>query len=409
MRTEVTMPRMGQSMEEGTVLKWLKTIGDTVKRGEQLVEIETDKATVDIESFATGTLVEIIIEEGQTVNVGTVIAIIEDTTSMSTDIAEQPSASHTLSAVATQPDSPKMMKQPRVNASPLAKRLAVEHNIDLFAIQGTGPGGRIGKDDIRLWISTHQKPSQATLTTTALPIAVPNKNPIGGNKVVLSKMKLATARRMVESKTSAPHFYVSMDIEMSRALELQASLKARGYTVTINDLILKAVALALTQYPNLNSTFADNTVERQPDIHLAIAVAIGEKESEGLLTPIIPACQSLSLVEIAAASKQAVERAKAGKLNAGDLAGGTFTVSNLGMFGVKSFEAIVNTPQTAIVAVGAIRREPTFDAFDRVIPAQLMTVTVSADHRVTDGAEVARFLKTIKSYLEDAFILVSTN
>lgn len=409
MRTEVTMPRMGQSMEEGTVLKWLKTVGDTVKRGEQLVEIETDKATVDIESFATGTLVEIIIEEGQTVSVGTVIAIIEDTTSMSTDIAEQPSASHTLSAAVTQPDSPKMMKQPRVNASPLAKRLAVEHNIDLFAIQGTGPGGRIGKDDIRLWISTHQKPSQATLTTTALPIAVSNKTPIGGNKVVLSKMKLATARRMVESKTSAPHFYVSMDIEMSRALELQASLKARGYTVTINDLILKAVALALTQYPNLNSTFADNTVERQPDIHLAIAVALGEKESEGLLTPVIPACQSLSLVEIAAASKQAVERAKAGKLNAGDLTGGTFTVSNLGMFGVKSFEAIVNTPQTAIVAVGAIRREPTFDAFDRVIPAQLMTVTVSADHRVTDGAEVARFLKTIKSYLEDAFILVSTN
>jgi pyruvate dehydrogenase E2 component (dihydrolipoamide acetyltransferase) len=196
---------------------------------------------------------------------------------------------------------------------------------------------------------------------------------------------------------------------MSRALELRESLKARGKAVTINDLLLKATALALTQYPNLNSTFAGDSLEQHSDIHLAIAVALGETESEGLLTPVIPACQNLSLVEIAAASKQAVERARAGKLNAGDVAGGTFTVTNLGMFGVKSFEAIVNTPQAAILAVGAIRREPAFDAFDRVISVQPMTATVSADHRVSDGVEVARFLKTVKGYLEDAFILVSAD
>ncbi|MBI1277565.1 MAG: hypothetical protein GC179_05510 [Anaerolineaceae bacterium] len=413
MRTEVTMPRMGQSMEEGTVLKWLKSIGDTVTRGEPLVEIETDKATVDIECFATGTLLEIIVPEGQAVAVGTVIAIVEDKQAVPTVATEARPAVPAVTSPTKAPEPPKRSKEPRVNASPLAKRLALEYDIDLFTIKGTGPGGRIGKDDIRLWLGANQKPTQAatsTLTAVApFPTATNAPASNGGHKVTLSKMKLATARRMVESKTTAPHFYVSMDIEMSRALELRESLKARGKAVTINDLLLKATALALTGYPNLNSTFTGDSLEQHTDIHLAIAVALGATESEGLLTPVIPACQTLSLIEIAAASKQALERARAGKLNAGDVAGGSFTVTNLGMFGVKSFEAIVNTPQAAILAVGAVRREPTFDAFDRVIPVQLMTATVSADHRVSDGAEVARFLKTLKGYLEDAFILVSAD
>ena len=411
MPTEVTMPRMGQSMEEGTVLKWLKSVGDVVTRGEPLVEIETDKATVDIEAFATGTLVKIIVQEGQVVMVGALIALIEERQSVSVPVVVTSSAAApVVTAIPEQTVLTRQVRSLRVNASPLAKRLAVEYNIDLFNITGTGPGGRIGKDDIRLWLGENQKTAQSA--TISPPSSKPvslfvNTSTNNGNKVPLSKMKQATARRMVESKTNAPHFYVSMDIEMSRALELRASFKAKGKDISVNDLILKATALALSQYPNLNSTFAGDSVDRHTDIHLAVAVALGEKESEGLLTPVIPACQNLTLVEIAAASKSAIERARVGKLNADDLGGGTFTLSNLGMFGVKSFEAIVNPPQAAILAVGAIRREPAFDALDRVVAVQLMTTTVSADHRVSDGAEVARFLKSVKDYLEDAFMLMS--
>lgn len=406
MRTEVTMPRMGQSMEEGVVLKWHKGIGDQVTRGEHLVEIETDKATVDIEAFASGTLVEIIVPEGQAVAVGTVIAVVDDAQAVSTPASEARTVAVPTTAVAApvvKSDKDSRSKAPRVNASPLAKRLAVEYNIDLFALKGSGPGGRIGKADIRLWLNQHP-PAGAPPVPPAIMLTPPANT---GSRIGLSKMKQATARRMVDSKSSAPHFYVSMDIEMSQALALRASLKARGQDVSVNDLLLKAAALTLVAFPNLNSSFAGDSLERHADINLALAVALGEHESEGLLTPVIPQCQRLSLVDIAAASKQAVERARAGRLNAGDMGGGTFTVSNLGMFGVKSFEAIVNTPQAAILAVGTVRRVPTFDAFDRVIPAQLLTATVSADHRVSDGAEVARFLKRLKGILEDGFALIT--
>ncbi|MCA0457680.1 MAG: 2-oxo acid dehydrogenase subunit E2 [Chloroflexi bacterium] len=419
MRTEVVMPRMGQSMEEGVVLKWLKAIGDKVTRGEQLVEIETDKATVDIESFATGTLVEIIVSEGQSVAVGTVIAIVDDAQAVAAPAVETRTSTAPaavsipapVAAVSAPTSVGGRSKPPRVNASPLAKRLAFEHNIDLFAVRGTGPGGRIGKEDIKLWLGKNTSTAQPA---ASIPVAAAAPAPTvtavkasNGIKAPLSKMKLATARRMVESKTTAPHFYVSMDIEMTRALELRASLKARGKEVSVNDLLLKAVALALAEFPNLNSTFAGDAVERHVGINLAVAVALGEKESEGLLTPVIPNCQQLSLLEIAAASRSAIERARSGRLNADDMGGGTFTVSNLGMFGVRSFEAIVNTPQAAILAVGAVRRVPAFDAQDRVVASHLLTATVSADHRVSDGAEVARFLKMLKGYLEDAFVLVS--
>lgn len=418
MRTEVVMPRMGQSMEEGVILKWLKAVGDKVTRGEQLVEIETDKATVDIEAFATGTLVEVIVQEGQAVAVGAVIAYIEDAQAVAAPAAETRTTAAPVPAPAAtfQPvissAPPTRSKPARVNASPLAKRLAFEHNIDLFTISGTGPGGRIGKDDIKQWLGKNTSTPQPTVSSTPAAPVIASITPAqsaNGKRVVLSKMKLATARRMVESKTTAPHFYVSMDIEMSRALDLRASLKARGKDVSVNDLILKAAALTLADFPNLNSTFAVDAVERHSAINLAIAVALGDKESEGLLTPVVTNCQQLSLVEIAAASKSAIERGRAGKLNADDLGGGTFTVSNLGMFGVKSFEAIVNTPQAAILAVGAVRRVPTFDAHDRVVASQLLTATVSADHRISDGAEVARFLKTFKGYLEDGFALVSAD
>jgi pyruvate dehydrogenase E2 component (dihydrolipoamide acetyltransferase) len=274
-------------------------------------------------------------------------------------------------------------------ASPVAKRLAEEHGIDLTQVTGTGPDGRIGKADVEAWLEAQRE-------------HVPTPEAVGVKRVPLSKIRQTTGRLMTESKATAPHFYVSMDIEMGQALALRDWLKARGQEVSINDLILKATALALTQYPSLNATFAGDEIHVHPHINLAVAVTL----DEGLITPVIHNCERLSLTEMAAATKQVVERARAGHLRPDDLEGGTFTVSNLGMFGVRHFEAIVNPPQAAILTAGVVRRVPVFDSHDRVVPTQLLTATVAADHRVTDGAEVAKFLQELQGVLEGGFTLM---
>jgi pyruvate dehydrogenase E2 component (dihydrolipoamide acetyltransferase) len=441
MRKEVTMPRMGQSMDEGRVLHWLKEIGAEVKRGEAIAEIETDKAVVEMEAFVTGTLVEIVVPEGELVPTGTVIAYIDDgrhepeptaaTPSLSkpaeppppSAVAEAEKPARAVTRINASPvakrladelgivldqvagtgpggrigkadverysDQRKAERPPRVNASPVAKRLADERGVDLTQVKGTGPGGRIGKADVEAWLEAQRED-------------VPTPETEGVKRVSLSKIKQTTARRMTESKATAPHFYVSMDIEMSQALALRDWLIAQGQEVSINDLILKATALALTRYPHLNATFAGDELHVHPHVNLAVAVAL----DDGLITPIIHNCESLSLAEMATAAKQVVERARAGRLHPEDLDGGTFTVSNLGMFGIKHFEAIVNPPQAAILTAGVVRRVPVFDASDRVVPTQLLTATVSADHRVTDGAEVAQFLQELKAALEAGFILM---
>jgi len=210
---------------------------------------------------------------------------------------------------------------------------------------------------------------------------------------------------MTESKTTTPHFYVAMDIEMSQALALRDWFSNRGQRVSITDLILKATALTLTEFPVLNSVFACDEIHVHPHINLAVAVAL----DDGLITPVIHNCESLSLVEMADASRGIIERARTGRLHQADMADGTFTVSNLGMYGVKHFEAIVNPPQAAILTVGAVRRVATFGPGDRVVPSQVITASVSADHRVTDGAEVARFLRQLRTVLEGGFALASVN
>jgi pyruvate dehydrogenase E2 component (dihydrolipoamide acetyltransferase) len=439
MRREVTMPRMGQSMDEGRVLNWLKEIGAEVKRGEVIAEIETDKAVVEMEAFVTGTLVEIVVPVGELVPTGTVIAYVDDGRPEPEPVPSAPAPAEPAETFA--PPAPVDEVKPtrrgkrvsaspvarrladehgvdltqvkgtgpegrivkadveaclaqreasrpaRLNASPVAKRLATERGVDLTQVKGTGPGGRIGKADVEAWLEAQRED-------------VPKPETERVKHVSLSKIRQTTARRMAESKATAPHFYVSVDIEMSQALALRDWLKAQGQEVSINDLILKATALALTRYPHLNATFAGDELHVHPHVNLAVAVAL----DEGLITPIIHACESLSLTEIAAEAKQVVERTRAGRLRPDDLEGGTFTVSNLGMFGVKHFEAIINPPQAAILTAGAVRRVPVFGAYDRVVPAQLLTATVSADHRVTDGAEVAQFLQELKATLEAGFI-----
>jgi pyruvate dehydrogenase E2 component (dihydrolipoamide acetyltransferase) len=272
----------------------------------------------------------------------------------------------------------------------VAKQIAVEHGVDLSQVKGTGPAGRIVKEDVEAWLATH-------------PRETPKKEEAEEfDRVPLPKIKRATARKMAESKATVPHFYASIDIELSRALALRESLKSRNVDVSINDLILRAATLALIKYPNLNSTFIGDELHVYPHINLAVAVAL----ERGLITPVIHHCESLSLENLAIAARAVIERARSGHLRPEDLENGTFTVTNLGMFGVTNFQAIINPPQAAILAVGVLRRIPVFDAFDRVIPAQMITASVSADHRVTDGADVSRFLQEIKNVLEDAFALV---
>ncbi|MBN1316959.1 MAG: 2-oxo acid dehydrogenase subunit E2, partial [Anaerolineales bacterium] len=247
----------------------------------------------------------------------------------------------------------------------------------------------IGKEDVEAW-PEDREPIQD------------EARPDAPERIQLTKIKMVTARRMSESKQTAPHFYITADIELDRALALREWYKNQGQEISINDLILKATAIALMRFPSLNAAFIDDEIHQYSNIDLAMAVAL----DDGLITPVIHHCESLSLVEIAQASRGIIDRARAGRLNQNDLTGGTFTVSNLGMYGVKQFEAIINPPQAAILAVGAVRRMPVYDAQDQLVPRQVITATISADHRVTDGAQVARFLQQVRMTLENGFDLM---
>ncbi len=449
MRIEVIMPRMGQGMEEGVILSWLKPVGADVKRGDPLIEIESDKATVEIEAFANGKLAQIVIPAGATAPIGAVLGYIE-------------SAENLERIAPIQANQPVKASQALVNraiaASPVAQRLAQEYGLDLKLVTGTGPGGRIIKEDVEAAVK--QSPSievaqiaqkavrldvspvarklardngveLATLTGSApngriikrdimvaldlrqsVPIidqsvAVQTDRQSARTVINLSKARRAAAGRMVESKTTIPHFYLTMDVDMGRALQLRESLKKRGRSVSVNDLILKATALALVEYPSLNATYDGDSLIANEHINLAIAVALGEKaHPDGLITPVIHNCEVLSLAGLGQRSADVAQRARTGKLKLDELSGATFTVSNLGMFGIRQFQAIINPPQVAILAVGAVQKIAVFDDQDRITPRQQVSVTLSADHRVTDGAEAAGFLGVFKDALEDAFRLL---
>lgn len=454
MRVEVTMPRMGQGMEEGVILSWLKGVGATVKRGDPLIEIESDKATVEIEAFATGRLAEITVAVGEKAPIGAILGFIE--------VEER--ASQAVAAPTPPPEQP-TPEPPASNGrgdkqaavSPVAQRLAQEHGLDLAAVKGSGPGGRIVREDVAAAVSQRTpmialtaKPARLDVSPVARKLAgengldlyqlqgsAPNGRIIKRDIVAalavqqaapliapvetatasiaispseqrqpLSRMRRIAATRMTESKTKIPHFYLTLDVDMARAMALRESLKKRGKMVSVNDLLLKAVALTLAEYPTLNATYAGDDLILHPHVNLAIAVALGDrKHPDGLITPVVQGCEQLKLTEIAERAAALAGRARENKLKPDDLGGGTFTVSNLGMFGIRQFEAIINPPQVAILAAGALSRVPVFDEADRVVARQQLSVTLSADHRATDGAEAAGFLSTFKDMLEDGFVL----
>ncbi len=409
----VYMPKLSDTMTEGVVAEWTKKVGDKVKSGEVLAEIETDKATMEFESFYDGTLLHIGVEKGQTAPVNSILAIIgndgEDISALISDsvpkveaIVETPkSASEVVKETKTEIVAASNIVAPvksvtpshigshsdRVFASPLAKKLAEEKGIDIHAIPGTGEGGRITKRDVDHYVP-YNAPTQSISTA---PLSQESYH-----DETVSQMRKTIARRLAESKFTAPHFYLTLEIDMDAAIASRNAMnKLEGVKVSFNDMVVKAVAMALTKHPNVNSSWLGDVIRRNQHVHIGVAVAV----EDGLLVPVVRFANTKGLSQIGAEVKDYAQKAKDKKLQPSDWEGNTFTISNLGMFGIEEFTAIINPPDSCILAVGGIKQVPVVKN-GQVVPGNIMKVTLSCDHRVVDGASGAAFLQSFKGYME---------
>ncbi len=457
----VQMPRLSDSMETGKILRWLKKEGDQVKKGEPLVEIESDKANIEVEAYASGKLNKIVVPEGESAPIGAVIAEIGDGTSA--PAAEKPPAPP--AQAAAEPPKPQatraearvaqadravtataqaaadaggeqypqggpddrtevgaaaqaalnVIRRPaeqgdgeRQRVSPVARRLAEEHGVDLRRVEGTGPGGRITKEDVEA-AARQKAQSQAAATATAVAptreARQPTARPTGEVEVVeLSRVQSTVATRLAQSKFSAPHFYVTSEIAMDDAVRLRQMFNEavdKSEAISINDLVVKAVALALTKFPEVNASWADGRIERKRDINIGIAVGLPDR----LIVPVLHDADQKSLKDIATESKQLIERSRANKAAAQDYVGNTFSISNLGMYDVDQFTAIINPPDSGILAVGSIEDKAVVKD-GQVVPGKRMRVTLSVDHRVFYGVTAAQFLQEVKRLLQSPMALV---
>ena len=454
MATTIVMPQMGYDMHEGTVVRWHKQEGDTVALGEVIAEIETDKAIVDFEAFKGGVLRKIIAPEGVVIPVGDLIAVITDPDEELPEgilAAAAPAAASTQPVASPTPQTPSQEEssvpaEGEIRASPIARRLAQERGIDLASITGTGPNGRIQESDI----PAHEEaaPSSAAppvpdIEVRASPIArrlarergielfrIPGTGPEGrvqeadvlayepsvspkaearveipvDGKVELSRMRQTIAKVTSDSKRDAPHFYLTAEIDMTKAMDFRREVNdaaPSGVRVSVNDLIVKACAIALGRHPKFNSSFQGEYLQMNSSMNIGIAIAL----EAGLMVPGISGCQGKSLLELAVASTDLIERANNGSLRNEEYSGTTFSVSNLGMFDVESFAAIIYPPHAAVLAVGSVMEQPVARE-GQVVLAQMMKATLSVDHRVADGAEAAQFLMEIKALLEAPVKLV---
>ncbi len=395
---EVIMPKMGDAMTEGKVVAWKKREGERVQRGEVLAEIETDKVNVEIEAEAEGTL-HLVVPEGQVVPVGAVIAYINGPP-VSAE-APEPVAPTPAPPPPTPTEAP-LGPADRVKASPLARKLATEYGVDLRQVKGTGPGGRVVERDVLAWV---EKQAQQPAVPTA-PLA--EKAPPAETDfedIPLSRMRQAIAAVVVQSKQQIPHFYVTTEADMGRALDLRSQLQlalGEEERLSVNDLVLKATALALRRYPNLNSQVLDDgRIRRFRRVHLGIMVAT----PDGLLVPVLRDADRLPLRDLAREARRLVEGARAKHLRQEDLGGATFSVSNLGMYDVTQFVAIIQPPQAGILAVGRAQERPVVRE-GKVVVRPVLQLTLSADHRVTDGAGAAEFLGEVKRLLENPLLLL---
>jgi pyruvate dehydrogenase E2 component (dihydrolipoamide acetyltransferase) len=410
----IEMPKLADTMTEGTVVKWLIKEGDKVKAGDVVAEVETDKATMGMESFDDGTVHQVLVPAGQKVACGTPIAILlgkgEAAPANGTSVA--PKATSASEAPAAKPSAPvpspvaaapKAAAVPspggRVKASPLAKKIAAEKGVDLGGISGTGPGGRIVKADVE---SARPAAGKAAVAT------VPSMPAGAGDQTIpLSGMRRVIAERLLASKTQLPHFYLHIEVDAAPLLKARAELNAvteatGGPKLTVNDFVLKAVVAAVAKVPAVNASFTGDAIIQYGSVHLAVAVAV----DEGLVTPVIRDAQRKSLREISESVKDLAGRARSKKLKPDEYAGGTITVSNLGAYGIESFSAIINPPQAMIVSVGAIVKKPVVNAKDEIVAGQRMSVGLSADHRVVDGAVGAAYLAELRRLLENPTLML---
>ena len=425
MAVVVDMPKLSDTMEEGVIAKWKVKEGDKVESGDIIAEVETDKATMDVEVFDSGTILKILASEGDSIPLGKKIAIIgeegEDISELVSGEGQQTGQKEskeepekekaTAEAGGNKKESGKgktfdpifgglnnQQKEAaqkgseangRIKASPLARKMAEDQGIDLSQVQGSGPNGRVVKRDIEEY--EEQAPA---------PAAAPSVQPVetaGDEDIRISQMRKTIARRLAESKFTSPHYYETIDIDMKNAIDVRSRLnEVSDVKISFNDLVVKACAVALRRHPGVNSSWMGDVIRKHGSVHVAVAVAI----DEGLITPVIRNTDQKGLSQIARESKELVQKARDRKLQPEEWEGSTFSVSNLGMFGIEEFTAIINPPNSCILAVGAIRDVPVVED-GAVVPGKRMKVTLSSDHRIVDGAMAAEFLGTVKKILED--------
>ena len=445
---KVEMPKMGDTMEEGKILRWIKKEGDPVKKGEMLAEVETDKVNIEIEAFASGTLRKILVSEGNSAPIGAAIALIG---AADEPLSENPGGngatktpatrepgehspgngqsvpaqvlSSTVAAQTTSLAAPIPGKGGRIFISPIARRIAQEHRLDYATLQGTGPNGRIIKIDVEAALSRPQPvvtampeavgvPGAQPVPPQALPVSStePIMASIDTGEVVeipLTAMRRTIARRLSQSMQTAPHFYVTSVIDTDKLAALRQQINEYAATdpspvkVSFNDLIVKAVARALVRVPQVNVSFAEDRILQKKQVHIGVAVAL----EQGLIVPVLRNADQRGILDIAREARRLSEAAREGKLRPEDFSGGTFTVSNLGMFDVDSFTAVINPPESAILAIGSIMPTPVV-VDGQVVVRNRIKVTLSADHRAIDGAMAARFLQEVKRLLEEPFGLI---
>ncbi len=418
--TEITMPKLSDTMTEGRLNSWKKSVGDQVERGEIIAEVETDKANMELEAFTSGVLVEIRVKPGEKVQVGAVIGVI----GMKGEAAEAVSPLATSLPKVSVPEEPQVRETPAHDqvasseevsavestmqeksalAAPMVRRRARELGIDLGQVQGSGPGGRVLLEDLE---QPPGLPSAATVEagTEAIPESPSAIKPQASTDLLcaefeehtLSRMRAAIAQTVDQSWRTIPHFSVTVEVRMDLAEEVRRELKRSGASVSINDMVIKGAALALQSFPLANASFASDSIIVFKEINIGIAVS----QPDGLLVPVIKGCHSLSLREIAITSRDLVTRGRSGHISEAEISGGTFTISNLGMYGVSQFSAVILPPQAAILAVGAVS-DTVIMKNGQPAPARVMRVTLSADHRVLDGAYAAGFLGEFRKILEN--------
>ena len=408
----IEMPKLSDTMTEGTLLKWLKKEGDKVEAGDVVAEVETDKATMEMEAFDDGILHKHLVEPGSKVAIGAKIALLlqkgEKAPADGEAIPESPRNIAAKADTTAPPVQAKASAAPaatasgaRVKISPLAKKIAASKGVELSSVSGTGPGGRIVAKDVEGAGTSNVQRSTSNVQIPAMPAGE------GDQRLPLSGMRRIIAERLLASKTTIPHFYLHIEVDAGPLMKARAELNAvmepsGGLKFTVNDFILKAVVSAAVKVPAVNASFAGDAIIQYGSVNLSIAIAV----EDGLVTPVIRDAQKKSLREISEGVKDFAARARAKKLKPEEYAGGTITVSNLGSYGIESFSAIINPPQSMIISVGAIVKKPVVNAKDEIVVGQRMSIGLSADHRVVDGAVGATYLAELRKLVENPTLML---